>query len=157
MSSKLDDIKKVVERNIQRMFAGVVQNRVVDSVSINGKTMRDTMIEDRQQLLREGRRRAPPEYFGNIKKQFVAALLGTPVVPAVAPNEVAPPGLDTSIAACRAIQRRHRKQEPLMHWLSCRQLPLSQASVVKLVDLLLETHYARCVQLEERRINLTLF
>ena len=142
-SSKAEDIKRVVDRNISRMFADSVPAAVVDVVEVNGMNMRTKMIADRTQLLKSGRRRAEPSYFGEIKKQYLAALTGQQLVKAIEPDEDIPAGLAEGIAAARHTQRRYRKLGPLTHWLETRHAHMPQSGAVMVVDLLVETHVTK--------------
>ena len=126
-SNKPEDIKRVVDRNILRLFGDSVPATVVDVVEVNGLTMRNRMIADRTALLASGRKRADPAYFGEVKKEYLAVLTGQPLVKATSPDEQIPDGLHESIAAAKNPQRRFRKLGPLTHWLETRNTPVPQA------------------------------
>lgn len=145
-STNPDDIAKVVDRNIGRMFGSTVPAAAIDVVLVDGKTMRDRMVADRLALLQQGKLRADPSYFGAIKKQYMAALTGTTVVEAGAGSGDVPEALATAIAKARARQRRDRKREPIVHYLWQCKAKLNQRSVIELVDLLVETQQHNCLK-----------
>ena len=138
-------VAKVVERNIARKIMPVPA-AAIDVVLIDGKTMRSTMIADRMELLQGGKQRADPDYFGRVKKMYLAALAGIKNVEVRADADDLPDGLELEIKRARAKQRRDRKQEGVVHWLWQRTTPLNQRSVVELADLLVCTHAAHCLK-----------
>ena len=124
------------------MFGSAVPAAVVDVVEVNGQNMRQRMVSDRLALLRSGRARADPSYFGGLKKEYLAALTGNHLVKANDSDEEIPECLKKAVAAARHTQRRFRKLGPLTHWLDTRSLCIPQAGVVMIVDVLVETHVA---------------
>ena len=143
-SHKLEDIKKVVNRNIIRMFGKTLPDKAIDVIEVDGLTMRDRMVRDRQELLAAGRVRADPSYFGSLRKQYMSALTGVQMVVAGNAAQELHEGLTETLSAARAPLRRYRKREPLIHWLRNRAQELNQKSVVAVVDLLVETQVSRC-------------
>ena len=141
-----EDIAKVVERNIVRCFGKPVPAAAIDVVEIDGKNMRAQMIEDRTALLASGRTRADPTYFGAIKNKYMGELMGTSAVVVADESSDLPDALTDALKHARTIQRRDRKREPLVHYLwQCRSA-LSQAAVIELVDLLVETQQHNCLK-----------
>ncbi|CAK0805661.1 unnamed protein product [Prorocentrum cordatum] len=143
-SKRPEDIARVVNRNILRMFGNAIPPAAVGVVQVNGVTMCRKMIQDRTALLAAGKVRADPEYFGDIKRMYMAALSGQTLAVPANPSRELHDGLAEAIAVARARQRRDRKKEPLIHWLRQRRTKLNQKSVVKIVDLLVELQVAGC-------------
>ena len=90
-------IDRIIERNIVRFFGRAIPAAAIDVVRVDGKTMREQMRLDRLELLRSGRMRADPIYFGQLKKTYIAALTGHAVVALLNPEETVPPGLVTAV------------------------------------------------------------
>ena len=104
------------------------------------------MIEDRTALLASGRTRADPAYFGAIKNKYMGELMGTSAVVVADATSDLPDALKDALKHARTTQRRDRKREPLVHYLwQCRSA-LSQAAVIELVDLLVETQQHNCLK-----------
>lgn len=145
-SSKPEDIAKVVDRNIMRFFGTCVPSAAIDVVQVDGLTMRERMVRDRTELLKQGRSRGDPSYFGDIKKLYMAALTGIPVVQAGNDAGDVPEALAIAMQKARARQRRDRKREPIVHYLWQCRAPLNQRSVLDLMDLLVETQQHNCMK-----------
>ena len=140
------DVDKVVERNIVRFFGRTIPAVAIDVVRVDGKTMREQMRQDRVELLRSGKVRADPTYFGQLKKKYMAALTGHAVVAVLDDTELVPPGLITAVERARTLQRRERKREPIMHFLWQCSVALNQKSVLLLVDVMVETQQHNCIK-----------
>ena len=143
-SSAMEDMERVVDRNIVRFFGGLVPAAAIDVVEVDGKTMRQRMLLDRAELLQSGRKRADPAYFGALKKSYLSALTGKPLVSVADESEIVPEGLLTSMCLAKASQRRLRKREPVVHWLWSWSQPFNQKTVLALVDLMVETQQSGC-------------
>ena len=127
-------------------FWKTVPAAAIDVVEIDGKNMRAQMIEDRTALLASGRTRADPAYFGAMKKKYMGELMGTSAVVVADESSDLPDALTDALKHARTTQRRDRKREPLVHYLwQCRSA-LSQAAVIELVDLLVETQQHNCLK-----------
>lgn len=142
----LDDIERVADRNIMRIFGKSLPPSAIDVMLSDGKTMRQQMVLGRQELLASGRVRAGSFYFGALKKRYLADMTRKPLATVENYKENLPLGLAEAIDAARARQRLDRKREPLMHWLWQHKAALNQRAAVDVVDLLVETQVARCVK-----------
>ena len=144
-SYRMEDIEKVVDRNIGRHF-GSMPAAAIDVVLVDGVTLRQTMVNDRVELLNRGRARADCEYFCRLKKQYMAALSGNEIVLVTDSYEKLHEGLAVAMSAARAKNRRDRKRTPMIHWLKSRQDEINQKSLLGIIDLLVETQLCSCVK-----------
>ena len=148
-------IAEVVDRNIKRFFEGIIPAGAIDAVSVNGRTMREQMIVDRVALLKSGRERGSSGYFGDIKKVYMAALQGRQVERGTASDGSVPEGLQQALDRALHTQRRVRNREPVLHWIWQHTEPLSKSSIVKLMDMLVETQTRNCA--EHARVVIEVF
>jgi hypothetical protein len=141
-------IMRVVERNIQRFFGNdMVPAAAIDVVvDDEGYNMRDRMYKDRVALLDEGKRRAVPDYFMEVKKKYVQLLTGVMAVSVNSTSAVVPSALAHALAQARGKYRRGRKRDPIVHYLwSCRVAP-NQTSVIDIVNFIIEAQEANNIQ-----------
>jgi hypothetical protein len=135
-------IAAVVDRNILRNMVGSVHAACIDAVVIEGKTMRQTMIDDRTHLLATGRSRMNTDYIPLLKRKYLAALNGEYVSAAAVALPSIPEALAEAIRKAGTRQKRDRKREGVIHWLWQAGQRCSDDSVNALIDLCVETYVA---------------
>jgi hypothetical protein len=141
-------IARVVERNITRFFG----NNLVPAAAIDvvvddeGFTMRNRMNKDREELLDSGKKRADPSYFMDVKRKYMQLLTGVKVAAVDDTSDPVPEALAHALTQARGKYRRGRKRDPIVHYLwSCRA-ELNQASVVDVVNFIIESQQVNCLQ-----------
>jgi hypothetical protein len=111
-----------------------------------GYTMRGRMYKDREALLEAGKKRADPIYFMEIKRKYMQLLTGVTAVSVHTASEPVPDALAHALTQARGKYRRGRKRDPIVHYLwSCRE-ELNQASVIDIVNFIIESQQVNCLQ-----------
>ena len=115
-------------------------------VDEEGFTMRNRMYKDRSDLLDSGKKRADPRYFMEIKRKYMQLLTGVKVAAVDDTSEPVPEALAHALTQARGTYRRGRKRDPIVHYLwSCRG-EVNQASVVDVVNFIIESQQVNCLQ-----------
>ena len=108
--------------------------------------MRNRMCKDREVLLEAGKKRADPTYFMEIKRKYMQLLTGVRAAVVQESSEPVPDAPAHALTQARGKYRRGRKRDPIVHYLWSSREALNQASVVDVVNFIIESQQVNCLQ-----------